>query len=464
MPDTWTLYALIDENAWDTGDERTLVLDGVEAGSFSRAGRTLFANEALWEPETWLIALDSPVTFPALANVTAHAFGEGVWYRVTFQRTALADANGALYPLQASPDTPRERVKVTQVEVLNDIRIRNKLERFARLQGGPRATKAEVKALLDAAGADIAEPMLVVYDVGQGNCNALVDAGACPGSPPKVHLFFDFGVPTGWKYSTLPTPALDPLSCPPATLPPPVVLSHWDMDHWAAAVGGGPHYGRTGAVIHWDSRAIADRKWLVPSRGRGGLGQRLTPTAWRLALALHRHGNLMIWPTLMNSVRSAAGHWIIKCVPQPGVKWNNNNTGLALSALLCSRYGDHALCPGDAEYSSILTNASQPMEIFHLVASHHGANLIHAHAIPDAYYSGMSTLAFSHGAQYGHPKAGAISDHLSHGWNIQHETHNRRALAGFTHGTVGLSYWQRKVTHKMCSGCASRIATCPVWV
>lgn len=467
MQEIRTLYALIDENSLSSEGEAPLVLDGVESASFALAPKTLFADEAGWEPETWMISLDWSAALAFLGEAARARFDESPWYAVTFELNATSDSNASLYPLQMLPEGPLERVSVTALAPLEDMRILNKLSRFARLHGAPRASKAQIKALFDNAVANIQEPMVVVYDVGQANWNALVDAGNCPNSPPKVHLFFDFGVPSGFNTATLPTPRLDPLSSPTAGSPAPVILSHWDLDHWAGAAGhqplfGGPAKSKCGITINWDPRAVVDRTWLVPNQGRKASGQRVSPTAWRLALALHRNGNLMIWPHQMDSVQSSRGDWIVKCVPQPGVRRDNNNTGLAFSAMLCNVYGDYALCPGDAEYSSVFANVTTHMDVFHLVASHHGGNLVHPAYIPIAYEPRMSLMAVSHGAKYRHPAPQAMREHAHRHWGTPCETHTRRTLAGHTSGTVGLPYWRRPVNQATCQACAHRIDTCPV--
>lgn len=458
-----TIYAFVDENNWQSGGNAQIVLDGIDAHSFRQSPKTLFSNEGKWEPDTWLVSLDpgTPL-YQSFTNLVVDNRAEEVWYSVRFELDADVGANGLLHPLRTLPDTTPERVRVLEVQPVTNTRTRNKLNRFSRLQGAPRTTKSQIKDLLNQAVSSVHSPMIVVYDVGQANWNALVDTSNCPNSAPTVHMFFDFGVPTGWNYTTLPTPPLDPLASPTVDPSAPVILSHWDMDHWAGAAFGQPLYGSRGLNIHWDPRAVDNRKWLVPNQGRSQSGQRISPTSWRFALALYRRGNLMIWPTLMNSVKSSRGDWVVKCLPPPGAPSNNNNTGLAFSALLHPDWSGYTLCPADAEYSSVFSNLPRSLKFFNLVASHHGGNLKHPSNIPYARYGSYSRLAISHGARYGHPTLAAKDAHTAKKWITQYETNSRLPRLGFQDsGTTALPGWPNDFP-KYCEACSSKIATCPV--
>ena len=458
-----TIYALFNEDNWQSDGHAPIVFDGIDAHSFRGAPKTLFSNEGIWEPDTWLVSLDPGTTlFQRFNNLVIDNRIEEAWYAVRFELDADTDANGLLHPLRAQPDTTSKPVFIKEVRPVTNIRTRSKLNRFSRLQGGPRATKSQVKDLLNLAVSSIHSPMIVVYDVGQANWNALVDTSNCPNSAPTVRMFFDFGVPTGWNYGTLPTPPLDPLASPTVDPSAPVILSHWDMDHWAGATFGQPLYGSRGLTIHWDPRAIDNRKWLVPNQGRSKSGQRVSPTSWRFALALYRRGNLMIWPTLMNSVQSSRGDWLVKCVPTPGVPSNNNNTGLAFSALLHPGWNGYTLCPADAEYSSVFSNLPQQMKFFHLIASHHGGNLKHPRRVPLAQYGRFSRLVISHGARYGHPTIAAKAAHTAKNWTMQYETNSRISRTGLQgSGTTALPGWPNRFP-TYCGTCSSKIETCPV--
>ena len=67
-------------------------------------------------------------------------------------------------------------------------------------------------------GATSQEPRVVVFDVGQGNCNAIV------GADGKVLAYYDFGYSNDGRPPATPTRLC---FCDR----PMIVLSHWDKDH-----------------------------------------------------------------------------------------------------------------------------------------------------------------------------------------------------------------------------------------
>ncbi|MDH1336148.1 hypothetical protein N5D77_25255 [Comamonas thiooxydans] len=453
-----TIYALIDENSQETKGGESIVLDGIEKRSFQTSPRKLLERD--WDPATWLLMVKDPRLIGI--NLEVDDDSQGNWYEVDFIVEPSEHANAELYFLKANEETIPSPVRIISAKKINNQKIIQKLRSFSRLSGSPRTSKNQVQILIDNAMIGIQKRMLVVYDVGQANWHALVDVDNCPNTPPPVHLFFDFGVPTGWNYSTQPSPPIDPLGSKYVNQEAPVILSHWDMDHWAGAALGQPLYGSRGLVINWDPRAVASRTWLVPNQGRFQSGQKITPTAWRLALALHRHRNLLIWPSLMTRVQSISGDWVVKCTPSGTVPRNNNNTGLALFiAQHDSEFSsDYILAPSDAEYVSVYAHMTAISRINHLVASHHGGALKVPTAIPIAS-SGCSKLAFSHGAKYGHPAPSAINSHYGHRWRSQFETINRSPRPAGAVGSIGLGGGISCAHISLCQNCTAAIHTCP---
>lgn len=164
----------------------------------------------------------------------------------------------------------------------------------------------------------------------------------------------------------------------------------------------------------------------------------------------------------MNTVQSSRGDWLVKCVPTRGVRSDNNNTGIAFSALLHKKWSGYTLCPGDAEFSSVFAHLPSTLKFFNLIASHHGGKLKHPIDIPTARYGKYSRLAISHGGKYGHPSKVAINAYDAKNWSIQRQTINRLPHAGLQDsGTIALPGWPRSF-EKRCATCTSRTATCPV--
>ena len=82
---------------------------------------------------------------------------------------------------------------------------------------------------------------VAVYDVGQGAATALLSRGV-------PTLYFDFGGSALGNWRSFP----EPLNQFCMTANPPVVLSHWDWDHWSSALRD--HRGPDGPNVHiWTS-------------------------------------------------------------------------------------------------------------------------------------------------------------------------------------------------------------------
>lgn len=462
-----TLYALLGEVTEDNG-RRTLVFDGIEASSLFAAPPDLArAVEARWEPNTWMIAVEpnQMQRWPALDQAD-----EETWMVIRFTlvtESGESDDSAYLYP-QAGPDGQRQTLKLLSAQPLEARRALRRLNSFARLKGIPAAKKKKISQIFSDALARARDPAVVVYDVGQANWNAVVEVGDCLDRPPAPVLFFDCGVPFGRHYSTLPSPIIDPFAN--ASPEVPVILSHWDMDHWAGAALGQPLYGKRGIIINWLPTAL-DRTWIVPNQGRKATGQKISPTAWRLALALHRRGKLIVWPTLLNRVNLPQAGNIVKCVPAPNVHGKNNNSGLALIVKTASVDGTDALTilPSDADYASLAINYPElytsGMCFTGLVASHHGADLVGA---PPQAATDLSKLAVSHGSRYGHPTAASLAAHAAAGWSSQFQTHVRRhrmlpgAVSQDSGSVVLGTSWLVSHVHVNCQSCPLVASACPI--
>jgi hypothetical protein len=462
-----TLYALLQEGAREDPG-RTLVFDGIAASSLGAAPSDLgIAAANQWEPNTWMIAVEpnQMKRWPALGQAT-----EETWMAISFTLVTDGDESdgGAYLYTPANQNGQRDTLQLLSVQPLLDSPALRKLNGFARLKGIPAANKQTISQIVGEALANASEKAVVVYDVGQANWNAVVEVGNCRGRPPMPVLFFDCGMPLGRNYSTLPSPIIAPFAN--ASPHAPVILSHWDMDHWSGAASGQPLYGTRGIAINWSPTAL-DRNWIVPNQGRHATGQKIRPTAWRLALALHRRGKLIIWPTLLNRVNLPKGDSIVKCVPALNVSGKNNNSGLAMIVKTASKRRPDALTilPSDADYASLAINYPElykpDMCFTGLVASHHGADLVGA---PPTALADWSKLAVSHGSRYGHPTSASLAAHSMAGWSYQYETHVRlhRTLPGGASqnsGSVVLgTSWLASDVHVRCQSCTLMTDACPI--
>ena len=214
---------------------------------------------------------------------------------------------------------------------------------------------------LDAILARLPEPDAVaVYDVGQGGCSAAV-AGGTP------RLYYDFGGGVLGNRRTFP-PGLGRFCF---TEDPPVVLSHWDWDHWSSA--------------NRDPRAQA-QTWIVPRQGgRKGLGAVHRTFLGRLL----QRGRVLVWPQGLPSLRAGA-YELLACT---GTTRNDGGLALALERTVGWTTG-RILLPGDCAYHRIPGAGSAPL--LSIVAAHHGGRT-KSTLIPKPDGSAEGRLVYSYG-------------------------------------------------------------------
>lgn len=267
---------------------------------------------------------------------------------------------------------------------------------------------------------------VVAIDVGQGSLAALVDPGGYPA------LFFDLGWPLNFNAATRPhlKPNLDRLRAP-------VVLSHWDWDHWALAIHQATWVGRGGSGrwrIQWESDAL-DRPWLVP--GIGPLWGDVSIGAAHMALAfkLASMGHLFVWPASVKEV--VTSHFTVtRTAGGPHKSVNQNGLAMVVHDRI-SDPGDGlptdpddtlraVLLPGDADYPFIpyLTpGTTAPFRYQGLLATHHGGRFSATTSLV-AEPHGVLVASCGH-TSYGHPKQDAQITYLTEGWRHQALTRNR---------------------------------------
>lgn len=250
----------------------------------------------------------------------------------------------------------------------------------------PDATPAQVASALRPR---CALEALVCFDIGQGLASALVCRCGLP------IYYFDVGCGSGRNAPTAP-PRVDFCTCDR----PPIILSHWDTDHWAGAKKQHALHGRT---------------WIVPR-------QTISTTHTILANdILKAKGNILLVghgapPILWGS--GAQAYDLRRCTGM-----GRNGSGLAL--VVTDQKTNRAwVLTGDAGYD--LLAQPTPSDIAAMVAPHHGADM------------GTSSLPFSRSTQayarliysFGpnnahgpgkppvrHPVAAAVAAHASANWS-----------------------------------------------
>lgn len=255
------------------------------------------------------------------------------------------------------------------------------LNRLLSLSNVPDASDDEVRDALDVVVAS--ETFVGVYDVGQGSASAVCSAQPIP------HLYYDLGGGVTRNAATY----------PPGTRfcfanEPPVVLSHWDMDHW---ISGRKH------------PEALDMKWIVPRQRTGVMHA-------KFAADLHQRGNLLVWPAALPQVSFSMG----RIVKLPAHR-NRNYSGLVFLATVGGRRRCRVLCPGDAPYSRI--PAGVIGSVVGVVAPHHGGEF-RSDQPPPATGARRVVYSFGTNNSYHHPRQITLTRHQAAGWIVRRDTPN----------------------------------------
>lgn len=260
----------------------------------------------------------------------------------------------------------------------------------------PVAATDDVESILADAGAD----MLCVYDVGQGNANALVHNGL-----PTIYYDLGAGV-----YGNKRTTPAGLRFCFSARTP--ILLSHWDADHWAGA-----YATKVGAGY-----PALSRDWIAPLQTIGPVH---TAFAHDIVTNL---GNLFIYsppPGVIGSTTMASGH-VASFTTGSGSDKNGSGIVLVIENVRLPNGPVSWILTGDCDYRYFIA-ALVPSPPVGIVAPHHGADL-HAGSVPpspasiqdDPYHR----LAYSFGKDNAHGRTGVthptikgMTAHHTVGWN-----------------------------------------------
>jgi hypothetical protein len=255
-----------------------------------------------------------------------------------------------------------------------------------------------VDAWPDAAATEIGQALtgrgpiesLVGYDVGQGAAVGLLDAGE------NARIFFDLRGGAYGNRKTRPNPLR---FCWRARAP--VILSHWDTDHWAGEITD-PVAART--------------TWVAPRQGK--LGPTHHAFAGRI---LTLGGRLLIWgapacTTQSYLVAPAQTLSLTRCTGS-----SRNGSGIA-GLVEMSKPAQAWLLTGDAGYHE-LGLMSVPAQLSTVVVPHHGADMGPKSVAP-VRPSGYSRLVYSFGpgnshgrTKVRHPTSAAVAHHNAQGWS-----------------------------------------------
>ncbi len=359
-------YARLDRFDPDGIGGGRLAYDCIDADWFDEVGR-----EVRWlgEPANAEIGERISIVEEQQDSEQAAEF-EGAWFELEFEtgeRQAEQYLNLFAEPLLRSMSTTAAHPEKT--------------EALAAKTGFSKeiedATESDIESLLSSL---LPPSAAAVYDVGQGSSNAVLSGGF-------PVLYFDVGGGTTANTKTFPVPLRR--FC--VTRDPPVVLSHWDWDHWSSA---------------YRDRRLLDCRWVVP-RHNGQLGAVHT----RLLGDLHCRGRLFVWPNNLSSI-SGSNLLVEQCTGSPS---NRNNSGLAL-VLEGEVDGQDArmLFPGDAAYDNV---PSASGDFTSVAIPHHGGRTPTTQVpASDGARPGRLVLSYGAGNAYWHPFPDVGRDHRKAGW------------------------------------------------
>lgn len=298
------------------------------------------------------------------------------WFELELDsRRPLPASRVTLYRHLHSPGQPRRLVTLRRASPKAKNRLRK--EAMPDEQDFPTATQSEIKGALKAL-AKTAVDHVVAYDVGQGAAVGLCDAAGA------VLSYCDLGGGVLGNTHTYPS-GLKEFCFHHA---PPIILTHWDWDHWSSA--------------DVDVRAES-RTWVAP---RQKVGSVHTTFMHRIKSA---GGSLLFWPASLPSV-IVGPLQIERCTGS-----NRNNSGLALILHeKASATGQQMLFPGDARYDFI---PSYMNTFTSVLVPHHGGDMGWRWA-PTSPALGQSRAVYTFGRRntFAHPRRVTRQDHDSAGW------------------------------------------------
>jgi hypothetical protein len=304
------------------------------------------------------------------------ALGEEDWVVVVLDENYAAGPEVEVYGgLLATP------VISHLVKIDKNVPGRETLDVVFSMETWPDATEAEIR---DRLGSLNYLGYLIGLDVGQGCAIGLADSTAC------IQLYFDLGGGVRRNAPTRPNPLR---FCWMVNAP--IVLSHWDEDHWS---------GET------TDPGAAGRVWIAPRQS--------VTTAHVLFVSkiLAAGAKLLIWGKTPASISIAiAGGQTLDLSRCTGK--TRNGSGIA-AIVQDSKLGKEWLLTGDAGYNEIRSLPAAPSVI---VVPHHGADM-GSKSVAPSNPGGYVRLIYSFGPgnKHGrthvqHPTASAVSVHSA--WN-----------------------------------------------
>ena len=353
-------------------------------------------------PGTFFVELQAH--YPAIARLCPNRgrlLAESQWFELEIDRApSPSDCNGSEFRPTGRVGASQHRGGESACHTQRPLAVRQvrraggsagqMLERLVNLDSFPDASESELADALKPVGP---AEHVACYRVGQGNCCAAIREGF-------PVMYFDFGGGCCANESTYPAGMR---FC--FTQSPPIVLSHWDKDHWISG-------------LRFDDAQKAT--WIVPR-------QKLGPSHLDFANKVRQRGKLLVWGNTAPSMLTTALGQFAR-----GTGKGRNHSGIAcLATLDLQSRGSvempHVLLPGDAAYRHVPGAFKQGLQ--YVVASHHGGNQ-RGDVAPVATGEGIALYSFGSGNTCGHPHPLALARHKAAGWKRRDTTGGHVLLGG----------------------------------
>jgi DNA-binding beta-propeller fold protein YncE len=283
---------------------------------------------------------------------------------------------------------------------------------------------------------------VVVADIGQGNCNVVMDDDGRP------IIYYDMGGGTRGNQFTIPDPV--PVFCLDVAHSL-FMVSHWDDDHYA-------FLDAELAAMH-----LVGIECLAPAQvNPPALAAKRSATSGAVADALAGNlvgvvvqgGNLRLWRD--ENPAAPSGNYNATQTDFTVIKVTHrdiNNTGLALRLRNPANPAQYMLLTGDATFERFQPAGVNRPTLVHgcdqqcvgLVASHHGSEVGAVLDVPrpdPAVTSHLIAYSFGWGNNFGHPLDNGVSAYEQRGWHDDHrmDTGGAELAARYAgpRGNVGL--------------------------
>lgn len=410
------VYAKIDQVEDSVNPElATVMLDCVDSGhidssEFSEPLHSLEDNFV----DDWLSIIS--IELGRMKELGVEEVSSSRWYKIELEAPEYGPYAEQFFNLFQDP-TPRGVISITEVSDA----VKKKLDWLAGWNGIEASSPERIaKALyigdtVDAVG---------IYDVGQGACAALI-RNELPA------LYLDFGGSALGNWRSFPSP----LKRFCFSAKPPIVLSHWDWDHWSSALRDNESLSQT---------------WILPVQSAAGP---LGGVHARFIAQLNAHGGTLLWwsSTLDEVLVGTTGFSVTRAGGPPS---NRNESGLAIKGgTLPGPDAIEVLLPADASlrYLDVADKS-----IHRLMVPHHGGHSDWA-TEPKPYKKTTSAIIYSYGvaSTYLHPLDPTVHI-LRRNWKKNFHT-ALRDESGLGHVGISLNQRARRTNSTPCGGYACQL-------